>query len=156
MRGEREEVGENNGVRQDPFVPSFASSLSLGLLPPFRGSFERGREIERDVRYRLPLLLFPLLPSPLHIHGGANLGLEVDLAPLCAATFIAVDVQPRADHARRSHHGSSARIAARLVSHQGRGGGGDDGDWMEMSADAKQSPFTRGRRARGPLRRPSG
>ena len=120
MRGEREEVGENNGVRQDPFVPSFASFLSLGLLPPFRGSFERGREIERDVRYRLPLLLFPLLPSPLHIHGGANLGLEVDLAPLCAATFIAVDVQPRADHARRSHHGSSARIAARLVSHQGR------------------------------------
>ena len=72
------------------------------------------------MRYRPPLLLFPLLPSPLHIHGGANLGLEVDLAPLCAATFIAVDVQPRADHARRSHHGSSARIAARLVSHQGR------------------------------------
>ena len=28
MRGEREEVGENNGVRQDPFVPSLASSLS--------------------------------------------------------------------------------------------------------------------------------
>ena len=40
--------------------------------------------------------------------------------PLHAATLIAVDLQPRVDHARRSHHGSSARIAARLVSHQGR------------------------------------
>ena len=39
-RGEREEVGENNGVRQDPFVPSF---LSVPFLHSEGVSKEGGR-----------------------------------------------------------------------------------------------------------------
>ena len=120
MRGEREEVGENNGVRQDPFVPSLASSLSRSPSSIPREFRKREGDRARRALQAAAAAVPPSSPLLFTYTEEQIWGSRLIWRPLHAATFIAVDVQPRADHARRSHHGSSARIAARLVSHQGR------------------------------------